>query len=295
MKKIGLALYDIFLYIKFKFKFKKKKVPEIESLDITIKKIVEEHTSVSRFGDGELKWMLGESPGYKFQKNDKRIEERLKEVLISDNPKLLVCLPDVFISQKEFIRQNRMAWRTLLINNYDKWSKYFDFEKKYYDSNISRFYIDRRDKTQSEERFNLVKQIWNHRNLVIVEGKFTEFGIGNDLLKNSKSVRRVVCPSENAFDKYEELLKFFDTDYISTNDLILIALGPTATILAYDLSNLGYQAIDIGHLDIEYEWFLRKSRNRELIPGKYVNEVKDGDIVKKEINKEYEEQIIKFI
>ena len=40
-------------------------------LDITIKKIVEEHTSVSRFGDGELKWMLGESPGYKFQKNDK--------------------------------------------------------------------------------------------------------------------------------------------------------------------------------------------------------------------------------
>ena len=28
---------------------------------------------------------------------------------------------------------------------------------------------------------------------------------------------------------------------------------------ACDLYNLGYQAIDIGHIDIEYEWFLRNA------------------------------------
>ena len=46
------------------------------------------------------------------------------------------------------------------------------------------------------------------------------------------------------------------------NKLILIALGPTATILAYDLYKLGYRAIDIGHIDIEYEWFLRKANTK---------------------------------
>jgi hypothetical protein len=35
--------------------------------------------------------------------------------------------------------------------------------------------------------------------------------------------------------------------------LILIALGPTATVLAYDLAKKGYQAIDIGHLPSCYE------------------------------------------
>ena len=49
----------------------------------------------------------------------------------------------------------------------------------------------------------------------------------------------------------------------------------TATILAYDLSKSGkeYQAIDIGHLDIEYECFLRKTNGITAIPGKAVNEV----------------------
>lgn len=31
--------------------------------------------------------------------------------------------------------------------------------------------------------------------------------------------------------------------------LILIALGMTATVLAYDLSKAGFWAIDIGHID----------------------------------------------
>ena len=36
---------------------------------------------------------------------------------------------------------------------------------------------------------------------------------------------------------------------------VLIALGQTATVLAYDLSEAGLQAIDPGHVDVEYEWY----------------------------------------
>ena len=47
-------------------------------------------------------------------------------------------------------------------------------------------------------------------------------------------------------------------------------------MLAYDLYKEGYQAIDIGHVDIEYEWFLRKATKKIKIESKYVTEVKEG-------------------
>ena len=53
-----------------------------------------------------------------------------------------------------------------------------------------------------------------------------------------------------------QILIFIIKQKLSKNKLILIALGPTATVLSYDLYKLGYHVIDIGHADIEYEWFL---------------------------------------
>ena len=52
----------------------------------------------------------------------------------------------------------------------------------------------------------------------------------------------------------------------------LLALGPTATVLAYDLCKAGYRALDIGHLDICYELLLRGESHMVAIEGKYVNE-----------------------
>ena len=78
--------------------------------------------------------------------------------------------------------------------------------------------------------------------------------------------------------------------------MYLLALGPTATALAYDLYKSGYQAIDIGHVDIEYEWFLKKASKKMKIKGKYIGEgvstkeerLNIGDIV----DEKYESQII---
>ena len=61
--------------------------------------------------------------------------------------------------------------------------------------------------------------------------------------------------------------------------MILLAIGPTATILAYDLYKEGYQAIDIGHVDIEYEWFLRQAKTKIKIENKYVCEAGAGQNV----------------
>ena len=65
----------------------------------------------------------------------------------------------------------------------------------------------------------------------------------------------------------------------------------TATVLAWELA--GDWAIDIGHIDIEYEWFLRNASDKIKIEGKYVNEVLGG---KSNIadckDEEYKSQII---
>lgn len=60
---------------------------------------------------------------------------------------------------------------------------------------------------------------------------------------------------------------------VPKDGLVLAALGMTATVLCYDLAKKGYQAIDIGHVDVEYSWFLMGAKNKCPVPGKAVNEV----------------------
>ena len=117
----------------------------------------------------------------------------------------------------------------------------------------------------------------------------TQFGIYS--FNNSKSIKRILCPIINAFKVYDKIinaaLKYCE------NRLILIALGPTATVLAYDLYKLGYQSVDIGHVDIEYEWFLRNATSKIQIENKYVNEVRGKNQKFTKVNdKNYYNQII---
>ena len=112
-----------------------------------------------------------------------------------------------------------------------------------------------RDKSNSARWFSKIKNIWDGKEILLVEGEKSRLGMGNDLFSNAKKIERILCPAENAFDKYDDIVnKVLEQD---SGKLVLIALGMTATVLAYDLHKLGYWAIDIGHIDIEYEWFLR--------------------------------------
>lgn len=71
---------------------------------------------------------------------------------------------------------------------------------------------------------------------------------------------------------------------------MLLALGPTASVLAYDLARQGYQAVDIGHADLSYEWMLRGNHNK--VPDKYSNEAPEGYMVEEIHDAAYESQII---
>ena len=119
-----------------------------------------------------------------------------------------------------------------------------------------------------------MKKIWKNKDICIVEGEETHLGEGNDLFDNAGKITRVLAPSKNAFNEYDNILKKIDDT--KKCDLYLIALGPTATVLSKDLCKSGKHALDIGHIDIEYEWMLQKAKKKQKIQGKYVNEARNN-------------------
>lgn len=267
--------------------------PRIYDENETIDVVIKYKLSVSRFGDGELDMILNINHP-KFQKNDINLVRKLNQTFYSNNSKLLVCIPNVFTTDRLNLLTSKAArhWKRFLMHNRKKLYQLFDYNRTYGDVQFTRHYIDIKDKTKSNEYFNHIKQIWQSRNIIMVEGKYTRFGVGNDLLDNAKSVKRILCPERDAYDKYNEILNACKKQ--NQDVLFLIALGPTATVLAYDLCNEGFQAIDIGHLDIEYEWFLKHADKKCAVANKWVNET--DDIVTNENDTlhddEYENSII---
>ena len=112
-------------------------------------------------------------------------------------------------------------------------------------------------------------------------------------LKEDILLKRKNILNKNTFDRYDAILDSVKRE--SKDKLVLIALGPTTTILAYDLYRLGYQAIDIGHIDIEYEWFLQGVTKKMKVNNKYTYEA--GNCINKDEFKseEYESQIVSII
>lgn len=137
----------------------------------------------------------------------------------------------------------------------------------------------------------MVKKIWDGRDVVIVEGAKTRSGVGNDLYANAKSILRILGPALSGFSKYDDIYDFV-VNNIGKDKLILLSFGITATVLSYELAKLGYQAIDLGHLDIEYEWFRMGAKDRVPIKGKFTNEVKAGHNPEECMDPEYKKTII---
>lgn len=246
------------------------KKPAVKSIEETLNKVINEKCSMARFGDGEV-FIAVKSGGVGFQHYNDELSNRLRKILSCKENNLLICIHDAYSkinhdrtdSEKEY-------WKKHLQKYSLKLNALLDKSKVYYNATCTRIYSVFNDKSKSKELFNLFKKIWENRDVVIIEGEKSRIGVNNDLLDNANSVERILVPAEEAYNKYDKIYR--EAIKIDKKKLILIAAGPTATVLAYDLSKLGYQAIDIGHIDIEYEWFKLGTNDRVPIKGKYVNE-----------------------
>lgn len=245
-----------------------------------------------RFGDGELGQILRKG-SIDFQKYDENLANRLHEILTSKyEPNILVCIPDLFRSVSKLKAAPRQYWMEWIVQNRAKLSKLLP-KHEYGDSLVSRLYLPWIDKSDEMVIVNNLKKTWENKNVMIVEGTKTRWGVGNDLLDDAKTVRRILCPAENAFSVYDRIYSAC-MKYSENVDIFLLALGPTATVLAFDLANSGVRALDLGHFDLQYEYLLQKSSERVQIVGKYNNEIADTNIATCE-NEDYLKSIAEKI
>lgn len=244
------------------------KAPHVLSVDETLNLIIKEHYSVSRNGDGELNLIMGES--IDFQDNNPRLAQLMRDALNAKLDKYLSCLPSIFVDYSQFNDYARKYFNSYLrIKRF----YYYSFAKApfYGDAFMSRFYIDFKDKSQSASQIEKLKKIWEGQNVVLLEGKESRLGVNNDLFNGAKTLKRILGPAKNAFDRYDDLMVKVQ-EVANKNTLILLALGPTATAMAYELAKKGFWAVDIGHIDIEYEWCRMGATSKVAVPGKYTNE-----------------------
>ena len=227
----------------------------VVSLKDTLERISSSHCSISRFGDGEIKLIAGKSLA--FQPYSKKLGNRLKEVLSSNLSNHLVCLPDIFNDLSLFTSSAAGHWRKHLAYYRGVWVHSVNHRYSYGNAFVSRCFLMYKNKSLSKECFSLFKEIWRGKNILLLEGENSCLGVGNDLFDNVSSVKRI----------------------------------PTASVLAYDLAIKGYQALDIGHLDIEYEWYITGAKHPIPVPGKHVNEA-GGAPKEKMIDEHYQREII---
>lgn len=232
-----------------------------------------DHLSISRYGDGELEMTLYKNIG--FQAFDERLSVRLKEILrrgVHHNPRCLLCLPDAFRSTRNMRFGSALFWffhKAFCFLRYEPL-----LSKKYWYGNtsVTRPYHDYKDKTLSAVMFAKFQQLFKNKKILIVEGSGTRLGMGNDLLAGASEIKRITTLNRNAFSVYNDLYSAVLT-HGRQFDMVLMSLGPTATVLAYDLSQQGIRCIDSGHIDIEYEWMRSAARDKVQVAGKNVNEV----------------------
>lgn len=267
----------------------------IKTTKETIEKIIQGY-SINRYGDGEFDIAFRKKELY-FQEYDSELSKYLREILNSNLEKLLVAIPRTLIEIKNLKENEKYFWSRYYLKQKEKLEKNISKEKVYYDSMISRFYMPYINPKENIESIDKLIKYFSNKKILILEGENTRFGLGNSLLKNSSEIQRIILPDRNGFRKYKEVIKFVLENFTRDN-IILIALGPTATVLAYEFSKEGYQALDIGHLDVEYEWYLLKAKTKVDLQYKTVSEVseiKEKEILDKKLEDLYLKQIKKKI
>lgn len=258
------------------------------SIDQSLDYLLEKGASVVRFGDGEMDLIAGRSIPY--QDFDPELSSRLREMMsMKTDEHMMICLPDVFRGLERYSIDAQNFWKAHLQHHL---ADYLEIcRSTWYGSTfISRPYIDLEDKTPSAGYFAKLKKLWQDKDLLIVEGLTSRSGVGNDLFDGAKSIKRIICPSRNAYSKLEAI-KQAVREHVD-NRLILIMLGPTAKVLVYDLVQEGYRALDIGHIDSEYEWFQMGASHKIKLSHKHTAEHNFDQDIEFRDDQAYDSQIV---
>ena len=238
-------------------------IPEIKTHEETIDSLIETKRSICRFGDCEFRILTGGKSI--FQDRSPELFERLKSILKSNDPKIMIGVVFMCWHETDYdLNYSVESW----LNNYchdhlSKNTKFLDKDLIYYDAHCTQIY-QCASRYDFKAYYKKCRKIWENRDITVICGKTVFEKTESNIFSNAKSMDYIYAPSKNAFNDYENILE--KAKKVDRSRVVLIILGPTATVLAYDLAKDGFQALDIGHLAKDYDAFLRKSnKNRKSL------------------------------
>lgn len=281
-------------YLQITKRFNFKILTALES----VKKINSSKLSVSRFGDGEFN-ILFKAKSIGFQPYSDALRDDLGKVFEEKNKKLYIGVPHGFEKTKVDKYSVKTFWWSYVVKEHSYIEKFASASNRsiYIDASFTRVITELVDKLQVEAVIKEIKKIWLNKEVLIVEGAGTRFGVGNDLFKESKNISRIVAPAKDAYSKIDEIreaVKEFLKNKNSEEIVVLLALGPTATILASNFCNY-VQTIDIGHFDLQYEYLMKGYYKKVDVKNKYDNELFNGELFAENLDGQYSRQIFKEI
>ncbi|MCM1294002.1 MAG: GT-D fold domain-containing glycosyltransferase [Muribaculaceae bacterium] len=226
-------------------------VPTVLSIQNTINHIIKTKCSLCRFGDGEFELMIS-TKGIPFQSYSESLSNKLKDVISSTNDNIMISINGELFDSMYGIR-NQDWMKHYLYHNRHKILKFLNTNKTYGATDISCYYATHENANYALH-YRQVRQIWDKRDIVIVCGSNIFDNFKFNIFDNAASIKTITAPAKDAFQSYTQIFKECCKE--SMDKLFLIILGPTATVLAYDLALQGYQALDIGHIQKDYNWYM---------------------------------------
>lgn len=209
----------------------------------TVNEILHNNKSIVRFGDDVFDLLLG--IGLYFnnwrQTYNPSLAKRLKEVLASANPNLLVCFNPEFIlkTKAEFIAAG-------IGEQHHFWTHSKIFLKDY-------IHRDQRygSALSFQERYNTqipyqeIVSYLKEKNIVIVTSNIARF----NNKQFGETTYYIEAPKDNAWDMYPTIMQNILNHICKLpkdKTLVLASLGPTSKVLVFDLVQQGYIAWDTG-------------------------------------------------
>ena len=235
---------------------------KVHTVEETIEELINTNKSMIRYGDGEITMIRGRS--LVLQQVEPEIIDGLKRMLKYEHDGMIVTIPEIFDDLSIYRKESRQFWKDHLLFSRKIYEKYCNPNKIYYNTSVSRFYYSMNDKSKCTAWIEKIKLIWKDKDVVVVEGERTHNGAGNDLLDTAKTIERIIGPSSDAYARLDELMEC--CRQYPKDRLFLVSLGVAAKFLTERLYLEGYRSLDIGHLDMEYEWYIHQAKKKEKIP-----------------------------
>ena len=166
--KIKRSILATISYIHYNIFIKNKKI-NVVSIEDTINKILTNKCSIVRYGDGEIDVINGKA--LKFQDYDEKLAQRLEEIInLKPSDKLLIAIPEIFNGLNIYTKDEKEFWAISLLKTKNNWFKYC--QGTYYNAFLSRPYL-RYKNNNCDEIFKNIKKIFKNREIVLVEGEFS--------------------------------------------------------------------------------------------------------------------------